>query len=221
MKHNKSKPRNPEVWLANMRAAAALRRHHRLCNWPGCETPVTRTPSGQMNKRCAIHVDNRSSAPPPPCGWEGCTRPSVPGTWRKCKRCAEHYGRKIGGIVWRSSIESTVCAHLEARSIPYHHGGFIPGIKHPYDILLIEHRIAIEVDGCRWHCCPIHPAQWADMDRKAVGRRRARDKNVVRWGSGRGWLVLRIWEHDVHVSRWLDEFMELVVSHCKERQPKH
>src|SRR5881394_3675731 len=61
-------------------------------------------------------------------------------------------------------------------------------------------RIAVFVDGCFWHCCPLHstqPKNNAAFWRRKFAANQARDRLVTRTLRSRGWRVLRIWEHDL------------------------
>ena len=70
---------------------------------------------------------------------------------------------------------------------------------HP-DFVFPAARLAVFVDGCFWHGCPIHGsiptsnrAFWArklDLNKK-------RDKLVCRRLNASGWRVLRFWQHDL------------------------
>lgn len=67
------------------------------------------------------------------------------------------------------------------------------------DIAFTKLKIAVFVDGCFWHRCPVHgqtPAtnltQWQKKLDANVDRDRAQDKLLGK----AGWLVLRIWEHE-------------------------
>ena len=62
------------------------------------------------------------------------------------------------------------------------------------------HRLAVFVDGCFWHGCPLHatqPKQNAQFWREKIARNRARDRLVTRTLRTLGWRVLRIWEHEL------------------------
>jgi DNA mismatch endonuclease (patch repair protein) len=66
------------------------------------------------------------------------------------------------------------------------------------DIVLVRHRIAIFVDGCFWHGCPLHgtmsktnSAWW----RNKLRRNRERDRVATKLLTKAGWTVLRFWEH--------------------------
>lgn len=59
-------------------------------------------------------------------------------------------------------------------------------------------RVAVFVDGCFWHGCPLHynaPAGNAAFWRRKLVANRTRDGLVTRTLTRAGWKVLRIWEH--------------------------
>ena len=61
-------------------------------------------------------------------------------------------------------------------------------------------RVAVFVDGCFWHGCPIHatqPKQNADFWRQKIARNQARDRLVTRTLRRAGWRVVRLWEHEL------------------------
>lgn len=76
-----------------------------------------------------------------------------------------------------------------------HHG--LPGKP---DIVLVRYHLAIFIDGCFWHHCPLHyqaPATNAQFwEAKIVGNVR-RDRKVDSILAEAGWSVFRCWEHDV------------------------
>lgn len=69
------------------------------------------------------------------------------------------------------------------------------------DVVVHSLRIAIFMEGCLWHKCPVHfrmPKSnvpfWEEKIRKNVARDR-RNRAALR---SAGWIVWRIWEHDLH-----------------------
>ncbi|WP_307293687.1 very short patch repair endonuclease [Microbacterium natoriense] len=67
------------------------------------------------------------------------------------------------------------------------------------DIVFTRRRIAVFVDGCFWHCCPVHGAPprvntsyWAPKLQRNVER----DARNTRMLETEGWTVIRIWEHE-------------------------
>ena len=66
------------------------------------------------------------------------------------------------------------------------------------DFVFPRSKVAVFVDGCFWHGCPLHgqqPKQNAQYWRTKIARNRARDRWVTRTLRASGWRVLRIWEH--------------------------
>jgi DNA mismatch endonuclease (patch repair protein) len=74
-----------------------------------------------------------------------------------------------------------------------------PSVRCRADIVFPSVQLAVFVDGCFWHRCPIHgvspsmnPAYWqAKLDRN-VERDRRNDAAL----QAAGWTVVRIWEHE-------------------------
>jgi DNA mismatch endonuclease, patch repair protein len=61
-------------------------------------------------------------------------------------------------------------------------------------------RVAVFVDGCFWHGCPIHyqaPATRAAFWQEKLKNNRRRDATVNAQLRKAGWIVVRIWEHTV------------------------
>lgn len=77
------------------------------------------------------------------------------------------------------------------------------------DFVFPQSRVAVFVDGCFWHGCPVHYAQpashgvyWAAK----IARNRKRDREVSVLLREQNWTVVRLWEHELgkrHVARTL------------------
>ena len=68
------------------------------------------------------------------------------------------------------------------------------------DFVFPKLRLAVFVDGCFWHGCPLHetkPRNNAAFWRKKFAANKARDRLVTRTLRRAGWRVLRIWEHEL------------------------
>ena len=60
-------------------------------------------------------------------------------------------------------------------------------------------RIAIFVDGCFWHGCPLHgtwPKSNATWWRDKIQGNRRRDTDTNRRLARQGWTVIRAWAHE-------------------------
>jgi DNA mismatch endonuclease (patch repair protein) len=67
------------------------------------------------------------------------------------------------------------------------------------DIVFPSARLAVFVDGCFWHGCPLHatsPANNAAWWRKKLNGNVERDRETSAHLEQLGWSVLRVWEHE-------------------------
>lgn len=67
------------------------------------------------------------------------------------------------------------------------------------DLVFSEERVAVFLDGCFWHSCPLHGTTphsnrgwWLEKLAANVERDRRHDLEL----RTAGWLVLRFWEHE-------------------------
>jgi DNA mismatch endonuclease, patch repair protein len=68
------------------------------------------------------------------------------------------------------------------------------------DVVFTKARICIFVDGCFWHGCPTHfkvPATHADWWREKIADNVRRDGLRTEELTNLGWLVIRLWEHEL------------------------
>lgn len=75
----------------------------------------------------------------------------------------------------------------------------LPGLRRRADVLFRGALVAVFVDGCYWHACPIHGTTpktnrewWASKLALNVARDRDTDQRLA----DAGWLAVRVWEHD-------------------------
>lgn len=74
-----------------------------------------------------------------------------------------------------------------------------PQIRCRADIVFTRAKIAVFVDGCFWHGCPLHYRPPATNVRYWIPKIEAnveRDQRNSRELTEAGWLVLRYWEHE-------------------------
>ena len=67
------------------------------------------------------------------------------------------------------------------------------------DIVFSSAKVAVFVDGCFWHGCPIHGTQAkanASFWREKIKQNRLRDADTNRRLVDSGWVVVRVWEHE-------------------------
>lgn len=67
------------------------------------------------------------------------------------------------------------------------------------DIVFTRKRLAVFIDGCFWHSCPIHgsrPQKNTSYWNPKLERNQARDRAQDDALAEDGWRVLRYWEHE-------------------------
>lgn len=127
------------------------------------------------------------------------------------------------GVRRRMSAQKTADTRMEmalrralfARGLRYRVGYSVPGMsRRSIDIAFPGDRVAIFVDGCFWHRCPMHyvpvknNSEWWEQK---LERNAERDGETTDHLQGLGWSVLRIWEHEpvdqavAHVARELEK----------------
>ena len=75
----------------------------------------------------------------------------------------------------------------------------MPGIRSRADVVFGPARVAVYIDGCFWHGCPLHgsvPSSNANFWKRKFEENRRRDAETKAKLEQRGWVVLRFWEHD-------------------------
>ena len=89
---------------------------------------------------------------------------------------------------------------LHARGLRYRIGLRVPGLaRRSIDITFTRAHVAVFVDGCFWHGCPIHatwPAVNADWWAAKINANRERDIRTTAHLIDLGWDVVRVWEHE-------------------------
>ena len=76
----------------------------------------------------------------------------------------------------------------------------VPTFRVRPDFVFPKLKVAIFVDGCFWHCCPLHatrPRNNAAFWQKKLASNVVRDRLVTRTLRREGWRVLRLWEHEL------------------------
>jgi DNA mismatch endonuclease (patch repair protein) len=76
--------------------------------------------------------------------------------------------------------------------------------KEKVDVAFPEKKVAVFVDGCFWHSCPLHlripksnKGYWLPKLRKNIQRAREKDKRLKE----KGWKIIHIWEHEFEKPR--------------------
>jgi DNA mismatch endonuclease, patch repair protein len=75
----------------------------------------------------------------------------------------------------------------------------LPGVRRRADLVFGPARVAVFVDGCFWHACPVHgtwPKANAAWWRAKLTHNVDRDRDTDAALAAEGWLAIRVWEHD-------------------------
>jgi DNA mismatch endonuclease (patch repair protein) len=75
----------------------------------------------------------------------------------------------------------------------------VPGLRRTADIVFTRRRVAVLIDGCFWHRCPLHyvePKTRTEFWSSKIAGNVARDLETNRRLEDDGWTVLRFWEHE-------------------------
>lgn len=101
-----------------------------------------------------------------------------------------------------TSPELLLRRELHRRGLRFRvHSGFSePGLtRRRADVVFTRRKVAVFVDGCFWHACPVHATSpranavwWRTKLDKNVARDRDTDDRLRR----AGWTVVRVWEHE-------------------------
>jgi DNA mismatch endonuclease (patch repair protein) len=148
------------------------------------------------------------------------TRPPNPSTAQKCDTVSVAAGPHswASSLGVRRSMQSNRPRDTQPEVLlrcSLHHAGIrffkhtrpVIGVRCEADLVFPRKRLAVFVDGCFWHGCPLHatwPATNREFWQQKLTRNRARDRTYDRALVDAGWHVLRLWEHmslvDMHRS---------------------
>jgi DNA mismatch endonuclease, patch repair protein len=75
-----------------------------------------------------------------------------------------------------------------------------PGLRRRADIVFMKARVAVFIDGCFWHGCPVHGRKTfnhnVDYWPSKIATNMARDQDTTEKLRRAGWTVMRFWEHE-------------------------
>lgn len=115
------------------------------------------------------------------------TSPAVTLVMRGNRKFNTQPERQLRSYLHRHGLRFRV--HFEVRT---------NGVRVRPDIVFPRARLAVMVDGCFWHACPVHgsrPMSNREYWNLKLARNLARDRRVDSALMESGWTVLRIWEH--------------------------
>jgi len=85
------------------------------------------------------------------------------------------------------------------------------------DFFFRTSRLAVFVDGCFWHACPVcgrnMPTNRAEFWNEKIDGNRRRDARVRRRLRAEGYHVMRIWEHELRRGSWVRRLRWMIEKH--------
>ncbi|MGZ5031033.1 MAG: very short patch repair endonuclease [Methylobacter sp.] len=107
------------------------------------------------------------------------------------RRCMSNVRNKNTGL------EMKLRRALWKTGLRYRVNSKLPGKP---DIVFPKRKLAVFVDGCFWHGCPIHgtkPETNAEFWQTKIKVNMVRDLRVTSQLTDLGWTVIRVWEHEI------------------------
>lgn len=99
-----------------------------------------------------------------------------------------------------TSAESALRRELHARGLRYRiHVPVLAKSRRVADVAFSGLRVAVFVDGCFWHGCPLHatwPKENAEFWRVKILANQERDRDTDERLRAEGWTVVRVWAHE-------------------------
>ncbi|HEX6782014.1 MAG TPA: very short patch repair endonuclease [Solirubrobacterales bacterium] len=96
----------------------------------------------------------------------------------------------------------------------------LPTLRRRADIVFPARRIAVFVDGCYWHGCPVHgttPRSNGEWWKAKLAANRTRDRETDRRLEEAGWEVIRVWEHEDSVEA--ADRVAVALGRCPQSKP--
>jgi DNA mismatch endonuclease (patch repair protein) len=95
--------------------------------------------------------------------------------------------------------ERALRSALHRRGLRFRIGQKLPFVpRKTFDVIFPRRKVAVLVDGCFWHGCPLH-ATWPKANKEwwenKLNENRARDQRTNESLVANGWTVVRVWEH--------------------------
>lgn len=98
-----------------------------------------------------------------------------------------------------TDCELRLRSHLHSSGLRFRVDHRIAGVRTRPDIVFTRAKVAVFVDGCFWHGCPIHGTTSktnSEFWRAKIAGNRARDARSTQSLIDAGWRVVRLWSHE-------------------------
>jgi DNA mismatch endonuclease, patch repair protein len=125
----------------------------------------------------------------------------------------EQRRKNMQAIRSQSQLENLVTKELWKRGVRFRKN--VKSLFGKPDIAIQKYKIAIFIDSCFWHACPIHgnrPKSNQEYWDAKLARNKKRDNDVNQYYVERGWSVKRIWEHEIKedLEKAIDDTLQFI-----------
>lgn len=94
--------------------------------------------------------------------------------------------------------------------------------KEKIDIAFPSQKLAIFIDGCFWHGCPIHSHMpksnqeyWLPKLKKNIERDKSKNERL----KADGWQIMRFWEHELTNVEYIASKIQMALEHSRKHAP--
>ncbi len=97
------------------------------------------------------------------------------------------------------TLVSKVTTELSSRGISFKKN--VEDLPGKPDIAIKNLKLVIFIDSCFWHGCKLHcevPSTNKDFWHDRIKRNQKKDEEINDYYINNGWIVIRIWEHDIN-----------------------
>lgn len=127
----------------------------------------------------------------------------------------EQRRKNMQAIRSQSQLENLVTKELWKRGVRFRKN--VKSLFGKPDIAIQKYKIAIFIDSCFWHACPIHgnrPKSNQEYWDAKLARNKKRDSDVNQYYVERGWSVKRIWEHEIKedLEKAIDDIIRFITN---------
>lgn len=87
------------------------------------------------------------------------------------------------------------------------------------DIVFRSAKVAVFVDGCFWHGCPIHGTQAkanTEFWKNKIKQNQIRDEDTNKQLKKAGWRVVRVWEHE-NPEKASEKIYNIIMKHKRKK----
>ena len=145
---------------------------------------------------------------------------------RRVEAPTPEVSRRMGRVRQKgTSPELALRTALHARGLRYRlQVALLSKPRRVADLVFPSPKVAVFVDGCFWHGCPVHaswPKKNAEFWREKIETNMARDADTNARLEALGWAAVRVWAHELKTAEGTVETAERIARIVRERKNQH